>query len=150
MSSAPTFESIRDDFSLLDSWEDRYRYVMELGRALPPLDDALRTDTNKVRGCASQVWLLSQASTGADPVITFQGDSDALIVKGLVALVLALYSGKTASAILAEQPRQLFDEIGLKQHLSPQRSNGLASMVQRIRADAQRALVSGTSYLRRA
>ncbi len=140
-----SFEAIRENLSVLDDWEERYRYIIDLGRALPPLPADAYQEPNKVRGCASQVWLLSQASTGADPVITFQGDSDALIVKGLVALVLALYSGKTASAILAEQPRQLFDEIGLKQHLSPQRSNGLASMVQRIRADAQRALVSGTS-----
>ncbi len=143
MISAPTFESIRDDFSLLDSWEDRYRYVMELGRALPPLDDALRTDTNKVRGCASQVWLASQISRrspGGAPVLHFDGDSDAHLVRGLVAILLVLVQDKTASEVLAADPNAAFVELGLGAHLTPQRSNGFASMVARVRADAKAAI----------
>ena len=126
---------IATDFELLDDWEDKYRYVIELGRALPPLPEAARTDANKVRGCASQVWLL----TKIDPltkVMTFQGDSDAHIVKGLVAILLTMLSGKTAAEIVASDPLAVFAKLGLKDHLTPQRSNGLASMVARIKADA--------------
>lgn len=131
---------IRDDFALLDDWEDRYRYVIELGRALPPLPEDLRNDTNKVRGCASQVWLASRAERGDGPArLHFQGDSDALIVKGLIALLFAAYDGHTADEILAVDAQRLFADLGLKEHLSPQRSNGLASMVARIRHDAEAA-----------
>jgi len=132
---SPTIAGIATDFELLDDWEDKYRYVIELGRALPPLPEAARTDANKVRGCASQVWLL----TRVDPhtkVMTFQGDSDAHIVKGLVAILLTMLSGKTAAEIVASDPLAAFDRLGLKEHLTPQRSNGLASMVARIKADA--------------
>ena len=142
MINAPAFESIRDDFSLLDSWEDRYRYVMELGRALPPLDDTLRTDTNKVRGCASQVWLSSRiaghSSNGA-PILHFDGDSDAHLVRGLVAILLVLVQDRTADDVLAADPNAAFVELGLGAHLTPQRSNGFASMVARVRADAKAA-----------
>lgn len=133
-----TIDAIREDFALLDDWEDRYRYVIELGRTLPPLPEALRTDANKVRGCTSQVWLASRVEAG-DTRLHFVGDSDALIVKGLVALLLAACDGRTADEILRLDAPALFAELGLKDHLSPQRSNGLASMVQRIRSDAEAA-----------
>lgn len=139
-----TLSDIRDDFALLDDWEDRYRYVIELGRALPPLDEALRNESNKVRGCASQVWLASRIETGHDGQLhlILAGDSDALIVRGLVAVLLALYQGKTPQEILAVDAEREFAALGLKEHLTPQRSNGFAAMVQRIRADAERAAAS--------
>jgi cysteine desulfuration protein SufE len=135
-----TLEAIRSDFALLDDWEDRYRYVIELGRALPPLPDALRTDANKVRGCASQVWLATSAgrpSPAAAPALAFQGDSDAHIVRGLIAILFAIYADKAAEEILRIDARAAFAELGLKEHLTPQRSNGFFSMVERIRRDAQ-------------
>ncbi len=134
-----SMDSIIADFDLLDDWEDRYRYVIELGRALPPLPEAARTDANKVRGCASQVWLLTDVA-GTPPVLIFHGDSDAHIVKGLVAILLTMLSGQTASAILASDPMAEFAKLGLAEHLTPQRSNGLASMVARFKADARGAL----------
>jgi cysteine desulfuration protein SufE len=137
----PTIESITDDFGFLDDWEDRYRYVIELGRGLTPLDEASRTAANKVQGCASQVWIDTKVSGPAeDPRLDFVGDSDALIVKGLIAIVFALLSGRTAREILATDAQAVLNSLGLKEHLTPQRSNGLASMVTRIRSDAQRAL----------
>jgi cysteine desulfuration protein SufE len=135
-----TFDTIRADFALLDDWEDRYRYVIELGRALPPLPDALRTDANKVRGCASQVWLASrarQSANGTGQVLEFQGDSDAHIVRGLIAILFAMFEGKTPQAILGIDAEAAFAELGLKEHLTPQRSNGFFSMVERIRSDAR-------------
>ena len=128
--------AITSDFELLDDWEDKYRYVIELGRALPPLPEAARTDANKVRGCASQVWLL----TKIDPktrIMTLQGDSDAHIVKGLVAILFAMLNGLPAATILTADPMAEFAKLGLAEHLTPQRSNGLASMVARIKADAR-------------
>ena len=129
-------DHIREDFELLDNWEDRYRYVIELGRNLAPLADAERSEANKVRGCASQVWLVTEPGTD---VLNFRGDSDAHIVRGLVAILLAMYSGKSAGDILALDAQHVFGELGLKEHLTPQRSNGFNSMVERIRADARRA-----------
>ncbi|WP_117190540.1 SufE family protein [Rhizobium terrae] len=130
-------DQIIDDFAFLDEWEDRYRYVIELGKALPDLPDDKKTAENKVQGCASQVWLVSHIEDGgADPVMTFEGDSDAHIVRGLVAIVLATYSGKRASEIAATDAIEIFDRIGLVEHLSSQRANGLRSMVKRIRAEA--------------
>jgi cysteine desulfuration protein SufE len=140
---AMTLASLQSDFALLDDWEDRYRYIIELGRALKPMPDDLKTDATKVRGCVSQVWLASEASTAEDgngPVLHFQGDSDAHIVRGLIAILLALYEGKPAKDILAIDPGTVFDSLGLKEHLTPQRSNGLASMVERVRADARASL----------
>jgi cysteine desulfuration protein SufE len=139
-----TIASLQSDFELLDDWEDRYRYIIELGRTLKPLPDALRTEATKVRGCTSQVWLASDvdAKTTDSPVLHFQGDSDAHIVRGLVAIIFALYDGKSAKEILAIEPETVFSTLGLKDHLSPQRSNGLASMVERIRADARAALAA--------
>jgi len=132
-----TLDAIRSDFALLDDWEDRYRYVIELGRGLAPLPDALRTEANKVRGCASQVWLASSARPGAAPVLTFEGDSDAHIVRGLIAILFAMFQDKTADEILRADARALFAELGLEEHLTPQRSNGFFSMVERIRNDAR-------------
>jgi cysteine desulfuration protein SufE len=130
------------NFELLDEWDDRYRYVIELGRALPPLADAAHTEVNKVRGCASQVWLLTHVKPdgGAGPSLSFEGDSDAHIVKGLIAILLALYSGKPAKEILETDALALFDQLGLRENLTPQRSNGLRAMVERIRAEAKAAL----------
>ncbi|MFB9951386.1 SufE family protein [Rhizobium puerariae] len=132
-----SLEQIIDDFAFLDEWEDRYRYVIELGKQLPDLADDDKVPENKVQGCASQVWLVSHVDGGADPVMTFEGDSDAHIVRGLVAIVLAVYSGKRASEIAATDAIEIFDRIGLVEHLSSQRANGLRSMVKRIREEAR-------------
>jgi len=135
-------ETIRSDFALLDDWEDRYRYLIELGRGLPPFPEALRSDANKVRGCVSQVWLASalrRNGAGAASTLEFQGDSDAHIVRGLVAVLFALVQGKTPKEILGTDARAAFAELGLAEHLTPQRSNGFFSMVERIRADARAA-----------
>ncbi|MEO0797789.1 MAG: SufE family protein [Pseudomonadota bacterium] len=133
------FDEIRENFELLDEWEDRYRYLIELGRELPPLEPALKTDATKVRGCASQVWMISQRDDAAgEPRLTFQGESDAHIVQGLIAVLLAIHSGQTAQEILDTDTLARFQDIGLKDHLTPQRSNGLASMITRIRAEAER------------
>lgn len=133
-----TLEQIIDDFSFLDDWEDRYRYVIELGKALPDLPEEKRTLDNKVQGCASQVWLVTHADGDPDdPVLTFEGDSDAHIVRGLVAIVLATYSRKKASEIAALDALDVFGKIGLVEHLSSQRANGLRSMIKRIREEAK-------------
>ncbi len=139
-----TLDEIRADFALLDDWEDKYRYVIELGRMMPPLDEALRTPANKVRGCASQVWLATSwpRDGGASPVLAMQGDSDAHIVRGLIAILLSIYVGKSAAQILEADARSVFAELGLSDHLTAQRSNGLNSMVERIRSDARAALTS--------
>ena len=136
-----TIETLKEDFAVIDEWEDRYRYVIELGRAMPPLADAERIPANKVQGCASQVWIAAhQEKNGREPRLSFTGDSDALIVKGLIAIIFRLFSGKAASEILAIDAGALLDELGLREHLTPQRSNGVASMVMRIKSDAQAAL----------
>ncbi|WP_288429382.1 SufE family protein [uncultured Agrobacterium sp.] len=132
-----SLDKIMDDFSFLDDWEDRYRYVIELGKALPDLANEKKTAENKVQGCASQVWVVSHSDGAADPVLTFEGDSDAHIVRGLVAIVLATYSGKKASEIAALDAIDVFGKIGLVEHLSSQRANGLRSMVNRIREEAR-------------
>lgn len=132
-----SLETIIDGFTYLDDWEERYRYVIELGKELPDLPDASKTAENKVSGCASQVWLVSHVGDGKDPVMEFEGDSDAHIVRGLVAIVLAVYSGKRASEIAALDAIDTFNNIGLVEHLSSQRANGLRSMVNRIREEAR-------------
>lgn len=137
-----TIETIRQDFAFLDDWEERYRYIIELGAALPPYPDHLRDETHKVRGCVSQVWLDVTSSGGRDPVLTFRGDSDAHIVRGLVAIVLALYSGRTASEVVATDAEGLLKELGLDEHLTPQRANGLRAMVKRIRQAGDAALAA--------
>lgn len=137
----PPIDDIIDNFALLDEWDDRYRYVIELGRGMDPLPEFHRCDVNKVPGCASQVWLGTSARfEGEQLVLHFCGDSDAHIVRGLVAILLAVVSGKPADQILAADPIALFDRLGLREHLTPQRSNGFRSMVTRIRTDAQQAM----------
>ena len=135
-------DDIIENFELLDQWDDRYRYVIELGRTLPPLAVAAHSEANKVRGCASQVWLITHVKPdgAAGPTLTFEGDSDAHIVRGLVAILFALYSGKRAQEILEIDPEALFSRLGLRENLTPQRSNGLRAMVDRIRAEAKAAL----------
>ncbi len=136
-----SLDEIIENFTYLEDWDDRYRYLIELGRTLEPLDKAAYNDVNKVRGCASQVWLETTVSRNASgaPVLTFKGDSDAHIVRGLVALALAIYSGRTADDVLATDAQKLFNKLGLSAHLTPQRSNGVRSMVERIKSEARTA-----------
>ncbi len=133
---------ILEGFEFLEDWEDRYRYVIELGRELEPLTDEERSEENRVHGCVSQVWLSKSIQRDSDkgPILFYKGDSDAHIVRGLVAIVLAQYSGVSAQEILETDIESIFNKIGLKEHLTPQRSNGLSSMVQRIKDDASAAL----------
>ncbi len=142
-----TIDDIIENFSLLDDWEDRYRYVIELGKMLEPLPDALKNDRNKVSGCASQVWLSTKIShaSGGEPALMIRGDSDAHIVRGLVAILLALCSGKTGAEILKADPVALFERLGLREHLTPQRSNGFKSMVGRIHAEARELLATSSA-----
>jgi cysteine desulfuration protein SufE len=135
-------EEIIDNFAVLDDWDDRYRYLIELGRELPALSEAAHNDANKVQGCASQVWLDTtvRPNGASGPVLTFEGDSDAHIVRGLIAILFAIYSGRTARDILVTDAVKLFESMGLREHLTPQRSNGFRSMVERIRSDARAAL----------
>jgi cysteine desulfuration protein SufE len=139
-----SIDEIIENFALLDDWDDRYRYLIELGRTLPPLPDAARTDSNKVRGCASQVWLATSVKPdgAAGPTLNFQGDSDAHIVRGLIAVLFALYSGQAAKHILSTDAIALFERLGLREHLTPQRSNGFRAMVDRVRRDAGAALAT--------
>ena len=131
-------DAIQADFELLDDWEDRYRYVIELGRQLPRLPIEAKNEANKVRGCASQVWLQSRISQTVDmpKTLSFLGESDSHIVQGLIAILLTLANNRTPSELLSLDIQSHFDKLGLKEHLTPQRSNGLASMIGRIRADA--------------
>ena len=127
-------DALADEFDLLDDWEERYRHVIDLGRALAPLADAERSADNKVRGCASQVWLVTEPEAGGQ--LSFRGDSDAHIVRGLIAILLRLYSHHSPTAILAFDAKAAMARLGLSGALSAQRSNGLFSMVERIRRDA--------------
>ena len=129
-------QRIIDDFDLLDDWEDKYRYVIELGRDLPELPDTEKTAENKVNGCVSQVWLVIDGDSAAK-IIEFRGDSDAHIVRGLVAIMIAALSGKSASDVVSFDAEALFRRIGLDSHLTPQRSNGLRAMVDRMKAEAR-------------
>jgi cysteine desulfuration protein SufE len=135
-------DEIIENFAVLDDWDDRYRYVIELGRTLEPLPESARSEANKVQGCASQVWLdTSVARNGAGgPTLSFVGDSDAHIVRGLIAILFALYSGKPARDILDTDAVALFEQLAMREHLTPQRSNGFRSMVERIKRDAAAAL----------
>src|SRR5215207_9225489 len=141
---AMNIDEIIDNFALLEEWDDRYRYVIELGRGLAPLDERERNEANKVQGCASQVWLATSIRPDGQqgPVLSFAGDSDAHIVRGLIAILFAVYSGKPAREILGTDAIEVFNRIGLREHLTPQRSNGFRSMVERIRSDAQAALTA--------
>ena len=137
-------DDITDNFAILDDWDDRYRYLIELGRELPPLSAAAHNDANKVQGCASQVWLDTTVSRNGSesPVLTFEGDSDAHIVRGLIAILFATIRAGPQHDIVAIDAIKLFEGIGLTEHLTPQRSNGFRSMVERIRADARAALAT--------
>jgi len=126
------------DFDFLDNWEDRYMHVIDMGKSLPDLEPALKTEATKVKGCVSQVWLISSVEGKTDPTLTFKGDSDAHIVKGLVAIVLEIFSGRKASEILHLDAKSILHKLGLSEHLSPQRSNGLQAMISRIKAEAER------------
>ena len=135
----PEIETIIDDFAFLDDWEDKYRYVIELGRSLPDLPEAEKIPANKVHGCVSQVWLVSDFENGSDPVIAFRGDSDAHIVRGLVAIMIAALSGKKASEIRDFDAEALMRSLGLGDNLTPQRSNGFRAMVARMKDEARAA-----------
>jgi cysteine desulfuration protein SufE len=138
-----SIDDLIEDFSFLDDWEDRYRYVIELGKELAPLTAEEHSAANKVQGCVSQVWLVTEPQTkGGATIVKFRGDSDAFIVRGLIAIVLRIYSGKSVQEILSIDAREIFEKLGLNEHLSPQRSNGLYSMVERVKADAAAALAA--------
>ncbi len=141
-----TIDDIRDNFALLEDWDDRYRYVIELGRMLASMPEAEHSAENKVQGCVSQVWLSKQVDhrDGKEPVLNYRGDSDAHIVRGLIAILLTLYSGRTPREILATDAASIFDEFGFREHLTPQRSTGLRSMIERIRTDARAALAAAS------
>jgi cysteine desulfuration protein SufE len=145
--SEADFDEILSDFELLDEWEDRYRYVIELGRRLQPLAEEDRTATNKVQGCVSQVWLATLIDPRGDsPRLSFVGDSDAHIVRGLIAILFSIYSGKTAEEIVSIDARHRLGQLHLNDHLTPQRSNGLMAMVKRIKSDAETALSRRTLH----
>lgn len=145
MSELPTIDEVYDAFALIDDWEERYAYLIELGRALPPLADAERTEENRVRGCVSQVWLVHDAEEREDGrrTLVFRGDSDAMIVKGLVAVVLGLMNHKTPAEIATLDVEKALAPLDLGAHLTPQRSNGLAAMVKRMKAEAAAAMAEG-------
>lgn len=138
--SATSIDAIIEGFEFLDDWDDRYKYLIELGNQLEPLSEDEHNPANKVRGCVSQVWIVPHRENGDDPVITFRGDSDAHIVRGLIAVALAAFSGKKASEIAAIEPDSVFGPLDLSQHITPQRSNGLRAMVDRIKREADLAL----------
>ena len=131
--ATPAFEELAETFDFLDDWEDRYRHVIELGKAMPPLDDSFKVPALKVQGCASQVWLRPLIQ---DKVLDFQGDSDAMIVRGLIAILHQLYAGLTLPQVLSVDAPAELARLGLNDHLSSQRSNGLRAMVERIRQTA--------------
>jgi cysteine desulfuration protein SufE len=138
MSDPKAFTDIEENLSFLDDWEDRYRYIIELGQALPPLAPEERNAANKVHGCVSQAWLVSEPGrSGGQETLTYRGESDAMIVRGLVAILIALYSGRPVGEIAETDAIALFDRLGLREHLSTQRSNGLVAMVNRIRNEAR-------------
>jgi len=133
MTYPANIQDMIDDFAFLDDWEDRYMHVIDLGKGLAPLPDGAQIDANKVKGCASQVWLVSDETSG---IWTFSGDSDAHIVKGLVAIVLEIFSSRSAAEIVALDANDILSKLGLAEHLSAQRSNGLAAMIARIKREA--------------
>jgi len=141
-----TIDEIRENFELLDDWDDRYRYVIELGRTLEPMPEAEHSAANKVQGCASQVWLSRRLDRGGsgEALLKYRGDSDAHIVRGLIAILLTIFSGRTPQQILSTDALAVFDEFGFREHLTPQRSNGLRAMVERIRADARQTLAAAS------
>ena len=136
MSHPQAFAEIAENLSFLDDWEDRYRYIIELGQALPPLGEDEKTPETKVNGCVSQVWVVSEPRDGK---LFYRGESDAMIVRGLVAVLVALYSGRPADEVAATDAIAEFDALGLREHLTTQRANGLVAMVNRMRGDAAAA-----------
>ncbi|PLS20292.1 SufE family protein [Neptunicoccus cionae] len=137
------FQEIVETFEFLDDWEDRYRHVIDMGKAMPPLDEALRVPATKVDGCASQVWIVPHIEgNGPDAVFTFQGESDAMIVRGLIAILSALFNNVTVQQVVDTDAAAAFAQLGLDQHLSAQRSNGLRAMIVRIQSLAQAKLAS--------
>lgn len=136
MAQSASFAEISENFAFLDDWEDRYKYLIELGQALPQLPESARVPENKVSGCVSQVWVVATRSADDNNRVFFEGDSDALIVKGIVAVLLALYSGRPAGEIVETDAIAILDELGLREHLTAQRSNGLVAMVKRMKAEA--------------
>lgn len=135
-----TFEELVETFDFLDDWEDRYAHVIDMGKAMPPLEEAFRVPATKVNGCASQVWIMPEIDgQGPDATFRFRGDSDAMIVRGLIAILGTLYSGQTVSEVQSINARQEFARLGLTEHLSSQRSNGLRAMVERIHSLAETA-----------
>jgi cysteine desulfuration protein SufE len=141
-----TIDEIRENFELLEDWDDRYRYVIELGRTLEPMPEAEHSAANKVQGCASQVWLSKSVGRNGngEALLKYLGDSDAHIVRGLIAILLTLYSGHTPQQILDTDAIAVFNEFGFREHLTQQRSNGLRSMVERIRSDARETLAAAS------
>ncbi|MAV98536.1 MAG: cysteine desulfuration protein SufE [Rhodobiaceae bacterium] len=141
----PNLEEILDNMEFLENWEDKYKYIIELGQSINNFDDALKNNSTKVNGCLSQVWLYSKINQNknGEKVLNFVGDSDAFIVKGLIAILIAIYSEKKPSEILDIKHEDIFTKFGLQNHLSPQRSNGLFSMIQRIKDDAHASIISG-------
>ena len=137
-----TIEELIEDFEYLEDWEDRYQEIIDLGKQIPPLPERYKTDAYKVRGCVSQVWLVPNVSASSPPVITFSADSDAHIVRGLVAILLMMYSDQTPQDILNADIQGLFDKLDLASHLSPSRSNGFQAMIKKIRSIAEGALAA--------
>ncbi len=138
--STTSFDEISENLSFLDDWEDRYRYLIELGGTLEPIDEEERSAANKVSGCVSQVWLVTESLLHEnEKLLRFRGDSDAMIVKGLVAVLIALFSGKSAEQIAEIKAIEILDELGLREHLTSQRANGLVAMVERIQHEARHA-----------
>ncbi len=138
--STTSFDEISENLSFLDDWEDRYRYLIELGGTLEPIDEEERSAANKVSGCVSQVWLVTESLLHEnEKLLRFRGDSDAMIVKGLVAVLIALFSGKSAEQIAEIKAIEILDELGLREHLTSQRANGLIAMVERIQHEARHA-----------
>lgn len=139
------FQEIVETFEFLEDWEDRYRHVIDMGKAMPPLDDAFRVPATKVDGCASQVWIVPEIDgSGPGAVFRFRGDSDAMIVRGLIAILGALYNGRTVADVAATDAQAAFARLGLDQHLSAQRSNGLRAMIARISSVAGQAVEQGS------
>lgn len=138
-----SIDELIEDFQFLDDWEERYRHIIDLGKALPDLAEGERSDTNKVKGCASQVWLVTERGGAGGKHLIFRGESDAHIVRGLIYILIELFSDHSPEEVLAIDATNVFDRLGLKEALSPQRSNGLHAMVERIRRDAKAALSPG-------
>ena len=136
MSLQTDIDTLIDEFDLLDDWEQRYRYLIDMGKDLPPFPEDARNEAHRVKGCVSQVWLIARRDDTNPDIHVFEADSDAHIVRGLAALLIRIYSGRTSAEIRSVDAREVLSRIGLAEHLSPQRSNGLNSMIARIQSEA--------------